>query len=761
VPEFLLEIGVEEMPASWLPGLTEQVRQRFQELARDAQLVPERVESFSTPRRLVVTAGVVARQGDSEEHLWGPAAKIARDPSGKWTRAAEGFAKKFGVSPDELVVAVKGSAGIVGGMPAAPLVEPSEQYLLHIRKITGRPAAEVLPAVLANLLRGLAFPKRMSWDAWLEDGKGRFPFGRPIRWLIVLLDGNVVPFTIHETVKDAKGPAIVESGAKTRGHRFLPRGRSNAQVEVSSWSDYRQKLHDHCVIVEPEERDKAIRDQLGKGGATTVHDFGLLDEWKHLVEWPTIVFGRIPEEFRQLPTEVLQTVLVHHQKYIPLGEGEHVMRFAALTNADRAAEAEIVRGMERVVVARLRDGAFFFAEDMKRPLADRVPDLSGVTFHQRLGTYAEKAERMVRLVDTMAEGLGILTKPERETAREAARLAKADLTTLMVREFPELQGVMGGIYLRAQGHPQANVAEVVRWHYHPVSIDEDSLPARVFGGSDATVFGAVSLADKLDTLAGYFGLGIEPTGSSDPFSLRRAAHGVVRVLIDFWKAAEDEARPNLSELIRLAVEGFQGSLNRPVEKVIEPLEMFFLDRIEYVFGARGFSADEVEACVYSDPSQVGLSGNSTIRALTDLKDCYVRLQALHRIRRELPEDFRQLARAFKRANNIVLQAGNEPGLLLGFPWSNDPEDYPAGPERNLLLKLESIARPGPDRLESEEQGYIRMFRFLATIRPEVDAFFDGVMVMADDPADRRRRLHLMQRTVAPFYRIADISRLGG
>src|SRR5262249_15380731 len=260
-------------------------------------------------------------------------------------------------------------------------------------------------------------------------------------------------------------------------------------------------------------------------------------------------------------------VLVHHQKYIPLGEGEHVTRFAALTDADRGAEAEIVRGMERVVVGRLRDAAFFFAEDMKRALGDRVKDLSGVTFHQGLGTYEDKAERLVRLVDTMAAGMGLLTKPERETAREAARVAKADLTTLMVREFPELQGVMGGIYLRAQGHPQANVAEAVRWHYHPLSIEEGSAPARVFVGGDATVFGAVSLADKLDTLAGYFGLGLVPTGSSDPFGLRRAAQGAIRVLLDFWAADAAERRPSLKQLVAAAVAGYRDLVKRPAADV--------------------------------------------------------------------------------------------------------------------------------------------------------------------------------------------------
>ncbi|HUG54696.1 MAG TPA: glycine--tRNA ligase subunit beta, partial [Vicinamibacteria bacterium] len=460
MPEILVEVGVEEMPASWLPGLTEQLRQRFVELGQRERLSPEDVRSYSTPRRLVVTGQVLARQPDSEEEVWGPAAKIARDASGRWTKAAEGFARKAGLPVDQLQIAVKGS----------------EEYLSYVKRTQGRDAREVLPALLAAWLRSLSFPKRMSWDAWLDDGKGTFPFGRPVRWLVALLGGEVVPFTLYASQSGAKGGPVVESGASTRGHRFLPRGRAGQSIPVGSWPELQQRLEDHCVIVDPAAREATIKDQLGRAGWGAAPDFGLLAEWKHLVEYPTVVFGRIPEEFRSLPTDVLQTVLVHHQKYIPLAEDGRVTRFAALTGADRAAEAQIVRGMERVIVARLRDAAFFYAEDMKRPLGDRVKDLSGVTFHQGLGSYADKAERLVRLVDTMGSGLGLLTRPEHEAAGEAARMAKADLTTLMVREFPELQGVMGGIYLRAQGDRWPNVAEAVRWHYHPVSIEEDSPP---------------------------------------------------------------------------------------------------------------------------------------------------------------------------------------------------------------------------------------------------------------------------------------------
>jgi len=299
-----LEIGVEEMPASWLPGLTEQMRQRFAELAQAALLVPERVQSFSTPRRLVVTGQVASRQADREETVWGPSLKVARDASGTWTGAASGFAKKSGASVDQLQQGAKD--------PAAP----NDVYLFFVRKTTGRETREVLSnPVIPSLLRALTFPKRMNWDAMVYDErKGDLPFGRPIRWLVALLDGEILGVAIHDRYAGAKLPPIVVASAETRGHRFLPRGRANGRVKVSGWSEYQGRLRDHCVIVDPEERDQIIRKQLGAAGGGGAHDFGLLEEWKHLVEWPTVVFGRIPEEFRRLPTEVLQTVLVHQDR---------------------------------------------------------------------------------------------------------------------------------------------------------------------------------------------------------------------------------------------------------------------------------------------------------------------------------------------------------------------------------------------------------------------------------------------------------------
>ncbi len=721
--EFLLEIGFEEMPAPWLPGLREQLAQRFREAAERAHLEPSRVRVAGTPRRLVAGGDVLVRQPDREEKVWGPSLKVARDAEGKWTSAAVGFARKSGVAPEALAREAKNAGS------------PSELNLVFVKKTPGRPSAEVLPSLLASLLRSLAFPKRMSWDAWLDDGKGAFRFGRPIRWLVALLGGRVVPFTIYELENGAKGRAIVESGDHTVGHRFLPRGGAGRPLRVRSYAELEAGLEKAFVILDPARREQRIGEGLAAAaGAAPKDDHGLVTEWRDLVEYPTVVVGRIPAEFRALPREVLETVLVHHQKYVPLGEAGAVTRFAAVTNTDAQFADAMVRGMERVVVARLRDGVFFFVEDRKRPLADRVADLAGITFHQGLGTYADKTARLTRLVDAMGAELGLLTKPEHDAAREAARLAKADLTTQMVREFPELQGVMGGVYLTAEGGQWEGVARAVRWHYHPLSVEEDAAPKGAVEGSDATVFGAVSLADKLDSLAGYFGLGLAPTGSSDPFGLRRAAQGAVRVLLDFWHAAPDEKRPSLRRLVAAAIAGYDGGLKRPPADVARDLEAFFVDRLRYVFIARGYPADEVESVLGArDPD-----------ALDDPHEAWLRLKALHHVRSEAREDFEHLAVAFKRAKNIL-------GEQKAAPV--DAALLTEAAERELHAAVA--------RLSGTNGAYEGRLRALAGLRAPVDRFFDDVLVMAEDEKVRANRLGLLSQALSLFYRIADISKLGG
>jgi glycyl-tRNA synthetase beta chain len=724
VPEFLLEIGFEEMPAGWLGALAEQLGSQFKEAAERELLQPANVEALWASRRLVVRADVAARQEDREEKVWGPSLRVARDPSGEWTSAALGFARKQGAAPGDLAQEAKDPT------------RPGELNLLFVRKTPGRPASQVLASLIPGALRSLAFPKRMNWDAWLEDGKGAFPFGRPIRWLLALLDGEVVPFRIYAAAGGVRGDEIVASGACSFGHRFLPRGSGGRPIEVRSFADLKRRLREAFVLVDPREREAVVADGLTRhAGRRIGDDHGLLPEWRDLVEYPTVVAGRIPLEFASLPPEVLETVLVHHQKYVPLElDGRAAAAFAAVINTDAQEAAAIVRGMERVVVARLRDAAFFFEEDRRRPLADRIAELEGVTFHRGLGSYKEKTDRVVRLVDAMGARMGLLTKPEHEAAREAARLAKADLTTLMVREFPELQGVMGGIYLQAEGSEWDAVARAVRWHYHPLSVEEASAPARALAGFEVTVWGALSMADKLDTLAGYFGQGLVPTGSSDPYGLRRAAQGVIRVLLDFWKTDVAENRPSLRAMVPEAVAGYGGVLGRPREEVVADLLAFFFDRLRSVLMARGYPSDEVEAAV----------GAREPDALEDPHECYLRVKALHQVRSDAREDFEHLAVAFKRAKNILDQGDARP-VETGL--------FEQAAERDLYAAVQELARANG--------GYESRLRALARLRTPVDRFFDDVLVMAEDPRIRSNRLGLLSEALAPFYRIADISKLGG
>ncbi len=718
--ELLLEVGCEELPAGWLPGLGEQLRRGFHQAADAIHLAPGEVTVWWTPRRLALAAEVLDRQPDRDTEVWGPAMTLAR-VGGAWSKAALGFARKHGVEPDRLDQAPKDPR------------RPEELHLRFARREAGRPALEVLPGVLLAVLRGLSFPKRMNWDAWMDDGRGSFPFGRPIRWLLALLGGEVVPLTIFDGVGGKRGAPIVESGRRSVGHRFLPRENPGSRFEVASAEALRGGLRERFVLLDPAERLLRIEAELGRlaDGAAVQHP--LVSEWRDLVEHPSVLVGEVPERFQELPVEVLQTVLVHHQKYIPVMKAGRVAGFAAIADGDGRNGARIVRGMQRVVVARLRDAAFFFAEDMKRPLSERVEDLAGVTFHESLGTYRDKAERMASLVDGMCE-TGLLGRPEGEAARQAALLAKADLTTLMVGEFPELQGVMGGIYLGAQGQVPTEVSSAVRWHYHPQSIDENAPPAGVLDGAAERVFAAVSLADKLDTLAGYFAIGQEPTGSRDPFGLRRAAQGVIRLLLDFWKPVAGQARPSLVTLTERAILGHQTRLGPVPEAAAERLLSFLRERLEFVLVSRGFPADEVAAVV----------GTAEALAVEDPFDCLVRLRALHRVRSEAREDFAHLAAAFKRAKNILASAPDR-GVK--------PELFREAAERELDRAVAA--------LEGKDGDYETRLRSLAALRGPVDRFFEDVLVMAEEPEVRDNRLGLLARALSLFYRIADISKLGG
>jgi len=715
VAEFLFEIGFEEMPAGWLKGLADQLLTKFSAVAADQQLAPADARVFWTSRRLVLVAQVNERQEDRTVVEWGPAAKIARDAAGNWSKAAEGFAKKQGVGLDALRLSPKAEGS-------------ADLYVSATKQIAGRSASEVLADALPVLLRGFNFAKRMNWDAWLDDGRGAFEFGRPIQWLVALLDGEVVPLTIFDAVGGAKGAARVTSGRRSLGHRFYPRGASDRGFEVRSFAELEAGLAARFVVLDPARRRDRIKWNVeAAGGEVSGEAAHLVAEWADLVEYPTVVVGSIPPEFADLPDEVLETVLAHHQKAITLPRGQDGSpRFAAISGCDEAGAANAVQGQERVVIARLKDARFFYNEDRKRTIESRVDDLAAVTFHKGLGTYRQKAERISMLATNLAGHVG-LSADATTAAGRAALFAKADLVTLMVREFPELQGVMGGLYARAT--EPAEIAEAIRWHYHPVAIEADAAPAGRLSGAALDTFALVALVDKLDTLIGYLGLGVTPSGSSDPYGLRRAGQGVIRILLDFWTGKA----PNLCDVVADAHRLYGPALSKPTRDLHASLRAFLLDRLRGVLLARDAgSADEIEAVLdaRADP-------------LADVRDTAKRLRALAAVRSEQREVFAALGEAFKRAKNIV--ADTQVGAV-------DQAAFVEGAEGLLHAAIVKAEHTPPGDPAAR-------LRAVAGTRDAVDAFFKGVMVMADDPALRKNRLALLSRLLNLVYEVADLSRL--
>lgn len=772
MPEFLLEVGCEEIPAGWLPRLTQELRFQFQAKALEARLshaspvrvdrivgqgLPETAapptETLSTPRRLVLRADLPSKQYADKREFWGPALGAAKDANGAWTKAAIGFATKVGVSPDRLQLRVK--AG-------------TEQRLFFTKDLPTDATLAVLPGVIASTLRSLSFPKQMNWDAWLADGKGAFPFGRPIRWVVAIFGGKVVPFRIHALVDGAEqGPVIVKSGRTTFGHRFLPPRKAGRPIAVSDYRNYRRTLRDHFVLLEPETRRKRIERAIARlplaSGPGAVAD--LTQAWTNLAEHPTVVVGKLSRDVQHLPLDVTATVLRLHQKYLSLHQRHpdprstsRVTGFAALIDNNGKRRKTIIRGMERVVVARLRDAAFFLKEDRSRRLAERVDDLEGVTFHKQLGTYKDKALRLVRLVDVMANEMGLLHEDARDAARQAALLCKADLTTLMVREFTELQGTMGGEYLEREGASPV-VAAAVRWHYFPVSLDRRKDPSGLPKGLGALALWAVSLADRLDTLAAYFGIGLAPSGSSDPLGLRRAAQGVVRILLEFWHVDAANRRPNLRHLVAAAVAGMKGRLETSAADVQRDLEEFLLNRLGYVIEANALGADESQQDsvrkYLGTEHPVGqvvaaALGAQEPDALDDPLEAFSRFKALSTVRDEAHGALKHLGALFKRINNIL--ADQTPAS----PISTDLFD----PNRQVEGDLYRAVRDPANTLGSYEER----LRALLKLSDPIDRFFDpnvGVFVMDENLAVRANRLALLAEARQLFYRIADISKLGG
>jgi len=726
--ELLLEIGVEELPAAWLPGLTRQLKEKLEWHLKEMRLVPDvPVETFSTPRRLTACVGrMPERQEDFDETVTGPPVSAALGASGDPTPAALGFARKQGVAFDSL----------------ERVETPKGVYLAARKHHRGKSTVDALPALLGAMLRDLAFPKQMHWDAMLDDGKGELVFGRPIRWLLYLYGGRVVPFTIGR-MPAAAGPQVQEiaTGAVTYGHRFLATsGRAGRSIKVRTFDDYRARLPEHFVILDHAERRGRIARELESkarklSGRVSLRDHAaLIDEVADLVEYPGVVAGFFERGFLDLPHEVLTTTLVHHQHYFPVlsDAGELKEAFLAVVNTQPSDERLIAKNAERVVTARLRDARFFWEADRRTPLEQRLDRLHTIVFHKKLGSYRDKAERIEKLARWIAGAL-FGAAEDAEPAARAARLAKADLATDMVFEFPELQGQMGGIYAREDGQPE-QVWKAIYYHYLPIGVEADAPPTRAQLGAGAVTWAAVSLADKLDTFVALTFAGERATGSRDPFGLRRQVQGLVRIAMDL---------PELTRIDRelsLAVMFDHAAATMPhvttdwsrSEALSENLA-FANERLRFILEHRGLPTAIVRAAT-STGHVIPLQARRVAEALQSMR---------------ASDDFQALAVLFKRVKNIARELKEEAALdrsVLTLP-------------AELALLDELDARKPKIERAAAAADYRTAFGELAGLRAPVDTFFTEVFVMADDARVRTARLTLMSELRDLVLRLADISEI--
>ncbi len=720
--ELLLEIGCEELPAGWLPGLTNQIGAIVEAQLREQRLAPESpVDTFSTPRRLTVRiVRIPERQTDLEELVNGPPVSAGFKPDGTPTPAATGFATKQGVDVSAL----------------ERVQTPKGEYLAFRLRQRGKATVDVLPDVLGGTLRNLAFPKAMHWDATLDDGRGDLLFGRPIRWILYLYGGRVVPFAILRTaIAQTSQVQDVPTGAVTYGHRFLTTsGRAGRAIKVRSFDEYRARLLENFVILERSERHNKIARELdakaqrlqGRVSRTVHSEAGLLQEVPDLVEYPSVVAGTFALEFLELPEEVLTTTLIHHQHYFPVeGEdGKLKNAFLAVINTEPDNERTIARNAERVVTARLRDARFFWEADRRLALESRIERLGTLQFHKKLGTYREKAERIGRLAEWIArEALGADAATAR-LAAQAGRLAKADLMTDMVREFPELQGTMGGIYAREEGLPEG-VWKAIYFHYLPVGVEADAPPARAQLGKAAVTWAAVSLADKLDTVVGLFAAGEKPTGSRDPYALRRAAQGAIKLLVDMPALAGVTRSVAVLGIVEHAFEQYQGSVATDGDGWKAGVFEFLAEREQYLLERRGLRFDEIRAVM------------PAVKASLKPFDVLRKAEALSQARRS-PE-FEALAILFKRVKYITKDFRQHNSAHDGLVSIKAALREPS--ELALVAELEH--RLPRIRLALEQEQFLDAMNQLAPLRGPVDKFFVDVLVMADDPVLRDARLALL------------------
>lgn len=680
------EIGTEEIPAFDLAGAVKQLTTMVPSLLDDAAIPHGAVKIFSSPRRLIVIAEEIPEATEEKNEVFkGPSAKIAFDAEGNPTKAAQGFARGKGVDPSSLVV----EDGYVYARTHTPSVN----------------VASLLSSVLNKIIHGLSWPRSQRWGVQSEY------FTRPVRWIVALFGNEVIDFTFAGLV----------AGRTTYGHRFLAPG----PFEVADADSLVDVVRSASVVPSEAEREQVIREGVAKAeaetGFTAVLHPKTLVEVINLAEYPTVLVGTFDEEFLKVPEEIIVDAMLVHQRYFPLydKDGKLTNRFIVVSNGDPACAETIVDGNERVVRARLYDAKFFYDEDLKQPLESYVDHLGEVVFQEKLGTMLDKTNRIQRLADHLAEDAGLAGQDLSDVER-AARLCKADLVTSAVVEFTSVQGVMGSYYAAASGET-AQVAQAIEQHYRPRFAGDEA--------PDTVVGKIVAIADKLDTVCGLFAVGQGPTGSSDPFALRRSAIGIVAML-----SGKDAVEVSLVAAIDAALASYaQQGIEFDTDAVRRDVIEFFITRTKVMMRDAGNSIDAIDAVL-----------SAGIQEPVELIN---RVSALEAARSEQPEAFEDLATAYARANNLC--------------------DSKLGTEVNegLLSEVEQALVRAVCQAESnvasalENNNYAAALSELAALRKPIDLFFENTMVMDEDQALRENRLRLLNSFVAVFANVADFALL--
>lgn len=683
--ELLFEIGTEEIPAGFLSKAVVDMEDIIRKSLTEKRIGFKGIKCLATPRRLVLCiADLSAKQEDQTIEKLGPAKKAAFDENGQPTKAAIGFARGQGMDVSQLETITTGKG----------------EYLGARKTIAGQATKDLLPDILRDFMLAIPFRKSMRWADYT------LRFARPVHWILALYGGDVVPMKIE----------YIESSNTSRGHRFM----SPASFTVTGFEDYMNKARENSVIVDPAERKKIILEEAQKSaaeiGGEIFYTDDLLETVSFIVEYPVIVRGGFEEDYLRIPKEVLATTMISHQKYFPIvnEEGKLLPCFIAVSNTKPRDLAVVAQGNERVLRARLADASFFFEEDKKVPLEDRVESLKKVVFHTLLGTSHKKVMRFRKLAAKIASKV----KPSvKKNVDRAALLAKADLESLMVGEFSELQGIMGREYALVAGE-KPEVANAIYEHYLPIVAGGD-LPQTDEGA-------IVGIADKMDTIVGFFAVGLPPTGTADPYALRRQTLGIINIILSRGYAL------GLHFLIDESLALLKDVLKKPAQDIKKDVLDFFRGRLQNQLIAQGYAYDTVDAVLSED--------------IDELVQVIEKIKALEEFRRN--PDFEPISIAFKRVDNILKDfgAGNFDVNLL----SNDAEI-------KLFSYFDNI-RPKVEKGIAEKDFGVALDK-LAALRPHVDTFFDNVMVMDKDEKIRFNRLSLLAEISELFHKIADISKI--